>query len=59
MNEVNLCDEESRILMFQAIAADLQIASQDEAHSVWLDAQAGLTPQESSYMAMSVPGWVN
>ncbi len=49
--EVNLCDEESRVLMFQAMAAGLEIASQDEAHSIWADAQAGCT--------LTQCGWVN
>ncbi len=50
-NEVNLCDEESRILMFQTVAADLQIASQDEAETISLLARAGCTPEEARWMS--------
>ena len=46
-------------LMFQAIAADLQIASQDVANSIHLDAMAGLSLRESQWMGWNSEGWVN
>lgn len=38
-------------LMFQAIAADLQIASQDEGETISLLARAGCTPEETRWMS--------
>ncbi len=43
MSEVNLCDEEARMLMFQTMAADLEISPQEDLRSVWISAQAGCT----------------
>lgn len=57
--EVNLCDEGARLLMFQVLAAGLEIASQEVAASIRLDAMAGLTKKESQYMGWNSKGWVN